>query len=330
MYPGLAATSQTGLAQAGLARHTFRCASEANDLWKRLGCDLHFVQLTPGPLNGHIDIEQSGGITIVSLACNQALLGQGQRNPNCLHFCLENTDHISMHRVWGEPIQPNSLHGFCSKISESFFQTTPNFHISIAMIPIERFQNLAHLDGAASFMDEIEATNTMMLNTDSFEQIRELIRPRRDTTMNRRDPLNSELLEAQLLDSLSQGPRQTSAPVNLFHRHALIRELVNFGFEHSTSALTLQQVCKNLFSSPTTITVGCRELFGLGPMALLKRIRLQQVQRVLQDQDLQRSLNCFNVHEVSAHYGFASRNHFARDYRTAFGESPLATMKSSR
>ena len=264
------------------------------------------------------------------MACNQALLVQGKRNPKCLHFCLENTKHISMHRVWGEPIQPNSLHGFCSKISESFFQTTPNCQISIAMIPFRRFINLAELDSSASFMDEIENTNTITLNIERFEQIRRLIKPRCSSNPKKRDPLHAELLEAQLLDSLSKSQHQSSTPIDLFHRHALIRELVNFGFENSTSPLSLQQVCRSLFSSPTTITVGCRELFGLGPMALLKRVRLQQVQRVLQDQDLQKSINCASVHEVATHFGFASRNHFARDYRTIFGESPLATMKRSR
>ena len=138
-------------------------------------------------------------------------------------------------------------------------------------------------------MEDIETTNTIVLNTECFNQIRQLIGPWRHSKANMRDPLDSDLLEAQLLDSLSQSQHQPSTPVNLFHRHSLIRELVNFGFEHSTTALTLQKVCSHLFSSSTTITVGCRELFGLGPMALLKRVRLQQVQRVLQDQDLQRS-----------------------------------------
>ena len=326
----MTASVKTGSGQTGLTSHPFQCASDANDLLKRLGLELHFVQLTPGPLEGHIDIEHIGEMSIMSLACNQALLAEGKRNPNYLHFCLENTDHISMHRVWGEPVQPNSLHGFCSNLSESFFQTTPNFEISMAMIPFKRFLKLAQLDGSASFMDEIESTNTIQLNMQCFEQIRHLIGPRHGPGTEQRDPVNSELLEAQLLDSFSNPEHQRSSPVNLHHRHALIRELVSFGFENSTSALTLPEVCNNLFSSPTTITVGCRELFGLGPMALLKRVRLQQVQRVLQDQDLQRTINCVNVHEVASHYGFTSRNHFARDYRETFGESPLATMKKSR
>ncbi|WP_244278604.1 AraC family transcriptional regulator [Synechococcus sp. UW86] len=33
------------------------------------------------------------------------------------------------------------------------------------------------------------------------------------------------------------------------------------------------------------------------------------------------------VHEIACHYGFHSRNHFARDYRNQFGESPSASLQ---
>ena len=35
------------------------------------------------------------------------------------------------------------------------------------------------------------------------------------------------------------------------------------------------------------------------------------------------------VHEIACRYGFQSRNHFARDYRSQFGESPSATLQQA-
>ena len=35
------------------------------------------------------------------------------------------------------------------------------------------------------------------------------------------------------------------------------------------------------------------------------------------------------VHEIACRYGFESRNHFARDYRSQFGESPSATLQQA-
>ena len=62
-------------------------------------------------------------------------------------------------------------------------------------------------------------------------------------------------------------------------------------------------------------------------MALLKQIRLSQVQHALSSQEVQHSIGGNTVHEIAFHYGFQSLNHFARDYRSQFGESPSATIQ---
>lgn len=310
--------------------HAFRSATEATELWTSLGCELKFVQLTAGAMRGHLSVETCGEVNIVTLSCNQGLLVKGQRNPNYLHVSLENTNNIDMHRVWGEPIQPNSVHGFCRDIQESFFQTTPGCQVRVAMVPLRRFESLARLDGAADFMTIIESSNSMVLSGDNFLQMKQLMTPSSQKDGSRINSMDGELIEAHLVDSFSKINRNLCKSVNPQHRHNLIRELVDFAFKNSTSPLKLQDVCHNLFSSPTTITVGCREMFGLGPMALLKRVRLQQVQHVLQNPDLQKSLDCTTIQRISERFGFSSRNHFARDYRTTFGESPLTTMQTSR
>ena len=46
---------------------------------------------------------------------------------------------------------------------------------------------------------------------------------------------------------------------------------------------------------------------------MLKQIRLSQVQHALSSQKEQHSIEGNTVHEIAFHYGFQSRNHFARD-----------------
>ena len=46
---------------------------------------------------------------------------------------------------------------------------------------------------------------------------------------------------------------------------------------------------------------------------MLKQIRLSQVQHALSSQEVQHSIGGNTVHEIAFHYGFQSRNHFARD-----------------
>ena len=89
-------------------------------------------------------------------------------------------------------------------------------------------------------------------------------------------------------------------------------------------------VCQQLFPTKTTLTVGCREMFGYGPMALMRRIRLQQVHELLGNPDLQQRLGCHTVQQAAAHFGFASRNHFASAYHDLFAETPRTTLLASR
>ena len=42
---------------------------------------------------------------------------------------------------------------------------------------------------------------------------------------------------------------------------------------------------------------------------------------------MQQAIGVSTVHQIACHYGFRSRNHFARDYRSQFGESPSATLQ---
>ena len=62
-------------------------------------------------------------------------------------------------------------------------------------------------------------------------------------------------------------------------------------------------------------------------MALLKQIRLSQVHHALSSPEVQQTIGSNTVHEIACHYGFQSRNHFARDHRNQFGESPSATLQ---
>ena len=308
----------------------FKSVLELTSFWRSLGFDLHCVQMTPGELEGSILVERAADLTLVSMKSNQSLLVQGQRNPNYLAFCLKNTSRTDMHRVWGDPIPPNSLHGFCRGLTEAFFQTTPGSHLSIGLIPLERFKSLEKLDASGSFMEAFETSNTAVLPEKEFQRIRALLQIRPLQPEQAPNDLRIDLLEAQLLDSFSDEHGVDLGLAPSPHRHALIRDLIHFAFENSTSALTLNQVCRSIFSSSTTITVSCRDVFGVGPMNLLKWIRLQQVQYVLQSPRRMEDMGCNGIQKVASHYGFRSRNHFASDYRKAFGESPLDTMKSGQ
>ena len=67
----------------------------------------------------------------------------------------------------------------------------------------------------------------------------------------------------------------------------------------------------------------------LETMTLMKNIRLGQVQLALSYPEIRHRMGHHTVRSISAHYGFQSRNHFARDYRLFFGETPSQTLQRS-
>ena len=131
-------------------------------------------------------------------------------------------------------------------------------------------------------------------------------------------PFYADLMEAQLTECLSPESSICLRPVRNTHHSDLVRELVRFSFQSSTEPICFSAICKVLFATKTTFTVSCREMFGYGPMALLRRIRLQQ------------QLGCHAVQQAAEHFRFASRNNFAGAYHDLFAVTPGTSLLASR
>ena len=75
----------------------------------------------------------------------------------------------------------------------------------------------------------------------------------------------------------------------------IVRDLVRWGVENNRQPISLDDLGRTIFSSRSTISQSCREQVGIGPMALLKQIRLQQVQHVLRHREQRQILACDTV-----------------------------------
>ena len=134
-------------------------------------------------------------------------------------------------------------------------------------------------------------------------------------------------MEVAALEALSPHQLQGTASGELGVGTGLMKDLVAWGFKNTGQAITLNDLCATIFASRSAIVHHSRKTFGTGPMALLKQIRLSQVQHALSSPEVQYAIGSSTVNEIASHYGFQSRNHFARDYRSQFGESPSATLQ---
>ena len=113
------------------------------------------------------------------------------------------------------------------------------------------------------------------------------------------------------------------------HQAQLMRDMLIWGLKNPNNAIKLDDLSATIFASRSSLVQNCRTTFGLGPMTLMKNIRLGQVQLALSHPEIRHRMGHHTVRSISSHYGFQSRNHFARDYRLFFGESPSATLQRS-
>ena len=68
----------------------------------------------------------------------------------------------------------------------------------------------------------------------------------------------------------------------------------------------------------------------MGPMELLRLIRLEQVNRVLRSNELRKSLELNKVGDVANYFGFSSRGHFSAAYQSQYGETPRQTLSKAK
>lgn len=86
--------------------------------------------------------------------------------------------------------------------------------------------------------------------------------------------------------------------------------------------LSLADICQAVHASRRSLHYGFQDMFGMGPMAFLKVLRLHAIRRMLLSAD-PKSLQ---VKMVANAWGFCSMGHFSRDYKQLFGESPSETL----
>ena len=86
-----------------------------------------------------------------------------------------------------------------------------------------------------------------------------------------------------------------------------MKKMIAWGFNKIGQAIKLNPSA-TILSSRYAIVHHYRQNFGVGPMALLKQIRLAQGSPAVQ-----RTIGGHAVQEIASHFGFQSCNHFARD-----------------
>jgi AraC-like DNA-binding protein len=105
-------------------------------------------------------------------------------------------------------------------------------------------------------------------------------------------------------------------------RRRALRRAEEYMWAHAGERISLGELCLASECSERTLRYVFHERYGVSPMALLKRLRLQGLRRDLRDA----APRSTTVLDLALRWGFWHLGHLGRDYKSFFGETPAATL----
>ncbi len=335
----IASTASTGTnAQKAGSGHSqqkincpFQSASELKQLFKLIGKAFDVVQLSQGRLRGRFKAANLGSIVLLELQTNQHLLLNGERGSDCMSFCFEATGLAEDHRLFNIPIAPYSLNGFRQGQLESHFQLSANSTTYLAILSISRFNAfLSHCD-SDDLVEKLETNNAMQIDPALHAKFRQkfqyFLEHQPLTSQQSRQTTNH--LYSSFFNAISDQTKSKYLAYAPSARQKLVTEFVAWGFKNSDQDYNLDQISEILFASRRTLIQGTKESFGMGPMEMMKRVRLEKVNWILRTPEVRTAKQFKTISEIAQYYGFQSRGHFAKAYQQVFAESPSETWLKS-
>ena len=309
----------------------FHSASELKQLFKLIGKSFDVVQLSQGRLQGLFKVVDLGSMVLLHVQTNQHLLLNGDRGHDCMSFCIEATGLAEESRLFNIPLARYSLNGFRQGQTESHFQLSANTTTYLAVLSISRFNAfLSHCD-AEDIIEKLETHNALQIGHLQHAQFRQNFQNLFDhhphTPQQRRQATNH--LYSSFLNAITDKTNTKYLSFAPSPRQKLVREFVAWCFKNAELDYNLDQISETLFASRRTLIQGTKESFGMGPMEMMKRVRLEQVNWILRSPDARADKTFKTISEIAQHYRFQSRGHFAKAYQQVFGETPSETWLKS-
>ncbi len=118
-------------------------------------------------------------------------------------------------------------------------------------------------------------------------------------------------------------------PLKLTLRHSLCTALVAWGYRNAHLPQGREKVLSELYTTRASLSLACKEMLNLGPMNILRFIRLDLAHHALRFPSVRQRLGLDTVGGIREYYRFTSRGNFAGLYYEYFGEKPGETLLKS-
>lgn len=125
------------------------------------------------------------------------------------------------------------------------------------------------------------------------------------------------LVTARALNSAEEG-----VVTRIRRDYKLARRARDFMLERYSEPPSIFEICTFLNTSERTLHYAFSEMYGVTPKRFLKTQRLFGARQALKSTPVGG-----RVSDIALRFGFWDQGHFAKDYRTMFGELPSATLQ---
>jgi len=288
------------------------------------------IQLSCGSLQSEFLAFQIGDLYFTRMSANQSIKTCGFKQQEYLNFGLIWTAKEGNFYTHGQPLSPQTdLHGFDRQREMNFVSPIAGMMTDI-FIPVKIFEAYANHLQRYDLDDRCLAKNHVRILPDRMGEIKDYLRELFWLVENKADWLQQphipELVANDLVPLVIQAiPLNCSTTPTLkpSRRTKLVAQGEQEMLAHLEKPLTLKALAKRLGSSSSALSYGFQDLFGMSPMRYLKVRRLNAVRQCLKASDPE---SC-SIEVLANRFGFWNAGHFAKDYRTMFGELPSKTLR---
>lgn len=279
-----------------------------------------YDQTTAGVFHGLLEELQLPGIQVFRESTSQGMRQSCCVWPDALWFGLPYSAQAT--RINGRTVAPNSVlvrPGDC----EFELITPADYTIFGIVVRQDTLQDAAQRMGYAMDWERLRSAELVHASPAARQQclhtLSALLQPPEhsaaaDTTQQ---TAQHRALQA-LLPLLDTGVVDPAVRGSFARRQRLVAKARDYLLAHHDQALTVPDLCQQLFVSRRTLQYCFEDVLGMTPVQYLRILRLNGARR-----DLRRN-PASTVRDVAADWSFWHFSQFSSDYRKLFGHSPSA------
>ena len=309
---------------ASLQTDDFEELQEAATNW-----DQQYCQMSPGQFEGGIELAQLGSRQIMRERWGRKIRYRGTAPPGSFGFGLP-LEMLGTANCIGQLVRSNTV-VLQAPGKEADLISSDYWDSLVLGLPEDEVQSIVSV---LSSHDDVTGKfhGVITLKQDVADRLRRLgldfIRQSKLASIEDETRIQgmSEQFVKQFLWELVDALEGSITDVRPTKPSDIVRQATELVLSDRTNATGLTEICKHLGVSLRALHYAFQDVTDMSPAIWLRRIRLNQIRRILQQSTPDEIL----VKQVALGNGFFHLGHFSRNYKALFGELPSDTLSRTR